>query len=292
MDVGEVSPVVDYCGELKFVKEAQRPHYASQAEATPRVDVGEVSQAPGENAARSFKDMNSCTKRGLNKECFFVIDLSGKTLTTTSSLDSPVSSLVRDVSSVTGIPVEKFYLVVESRVLSLDLTLHQAGISRDVSVRMCFRLNGGVRHEVPGSWTCMVCNMGGCWPVRQNCFRCGAVRGSGPHVPSGRGCSIQGEVWVGVQAMAIRLLVRPRPKPHPVGQQPSSSLNTPQHSSLKLDASTLLQVLQSLGKGQDLLTQVEAKLSPPPKKEPGPEKRLTTLKGKIHMCQQQLVQVA
>ena len=74
---------------------------------------------------------------------------------------------------------------------------------------------------------------------------------------------------------------QPRPKPRPVGPQPSPSLDTPQHSSLKLDAPTLLQVLQSLGLGQDLLAQVEAKLSPPPKKEPGPEKRLTTLKGKI-----------
>ena len=36
------------------------------------------------------------------------------------------------------------------------------------------------------------------------------------------------------------------------------------------------------------MSQVEAKLSPPPKKEPGPEKRLTTLKGKILMCQQKL----
>ena len=56
-------------------------------------------------------------------------------------------------------------------------------------------------------------------------------------------------------------------------------------------ASTLLQLLQSMGLGQDLLTQVEAKLSPPLKKEPGPEKGLTTLKGKIHMCQQQLVKL-
>ena len=61
------------------------------------------------------------------------LDLSGKTRTMTSSSG-----------------VEKFYLVVEGRVLSLDLTLHQAGISWDVSVRMCFRLHGGVRHEVPG----------------------------------------------------------------------------------------------------------------------------------------------
>ena len=62
--------VVDYCEELKFFKEAQRPHCASQAEATPRVDVGEVSQAPGENAARSFKDKNSCTKGGIKQRVF------------------------------------------------------------------------------------------------------------------------------------------------------------------------------------------------------------------------------
>ena len=148
--------------------------------------VGEVSQASRDKAARSFKDQNPCTKGGLNKRCFFVTVLSGKTLTMTASLDSSVSSsvssLVHDVSSITGIPVEKFHLVVDGRMLNLDLTLSQAGIGWDVSVRMCFRLKGGVKHEVPGSWTCMLCNMGGCWPVRQNCFRCGAARGSGPSV--------------------------------------------------------------------------------------------------------------
>ena len=139
----------------------KRPHYASQAEATPRVVVGEVSQASGDNAARSFKDQNPCTKGGLNKRCFFVIDLSGKTLTMTAALDSSISSLVHDVSSITGVPVDKFYLVVDGRMLGLDLTLSQAGIDWDVSVRMCFRLKGGVKHEVPDSWTCMLCNMGG-----------------------------------------------------------------------------------------------------------------------------------
>ena len=89
-----------------------RPHYASQAEASPRVDVGEVSQAPGDKAARSFKDQNSCTRGGSNKGCFSVTVLSGKTLTMTASLDSSTSSVVHDVSSITGIPVEKFYLVV------------------------------------------------------------------------------------------------------------------------------------------------------------------------------------
>ena len=59
-------------------------------------------------------------RKGSNKGCFFVADLSGKTLTMTSSLDSSVSSLVHDISSATSIPVEKFYLVVEGRLLSLD----------------------------------------------------------------------------------------------------------------------------------------------------------------------------
>ena len=165
--------------------EAQRPHNASQAEATPRVDVGEVSQISGERAARSFKVQNSCTEGGSNKGCFFVTDLTGKTLTMTTPLDSSASSLPHDIATVTCIPVERFYFVVAGRVLSLDSTLSQVGIGWNVSVRMCFRVNRGARHDVPGSSTCMVCNMGGCWPV-QHCFRCGSARGTGPSIPAGR----------------------------------------------------------------------------------------------------------
>ena len=270
----------------------KRPHYASQAEATPRVDVGEVSQAPGDKAARSFKDQNPCIKGGSNKRCFFVIDLSGKTWTMTTALNSSTSSLEHDISSITGIPVDRFYLVVNGGRLDPGLSLNQNGIDKDVSVRMCFRLKGGVRQEVPGSWTCNICNMGGCWPVRQNCFRCGAARGSGPSGPTGREKKYPGRNanTGGGGNPSVR---RQQPQPRPVGPQPSPSpaATMPQHSSLKLDASTLLQLLQSMGLGQDLLTQVEAKISPPPKKEPSPEKRLTTLKGKIQMCQQQLVKL-
>ena len=136
-------------GVVELFEARWRPHYASQAEASPRVDVGEVSQAPGDKA-----------------------------------------------------------------------------------VRMCFRLNGGVKHEVPGSWTCMVCNMGGCWPVRQNCFRCGAARGSGPSVPSGREMRYPGRGASGPASNDNPTSRQPRPKPRPVGPQPSPSLDTPQHSSL------------------------------------------------------------
>ena len=57
----------------------------------------------------------------------------------TTALDSSISSLEHDVSSITGIPVDKFYLVVNGRMLDPDLTLSQAEIDWDVSVRMCFR---------------------------------------------------------------------------------------------------------------------------------------------------------
>ena len=140
---------------------AQRPHLALQAEASPRVDVGEVSCRQGGKTVRSLKAQNSCTEGRSNKGCFFVTDLTGKTLTVTTPLDSLVSSLAHDVAAVTCIPVERFYFVVAGRVLSLGSTLRQAGIGWNVSVRMCFRMLGGARHDVPGSWTCMVCNMGG-----------------------------------------------------------------------------------------------------------------------------------
>ena len=193
-------------GSVELFEAGRSLHNASQAEASPRVDVGEVSQAPGDKAARSFKDQNSCTKGGSNKGCFFVTVLSGKTLTMTAPLDSSVSSLVHDLSSITCIPVEKFYLVVAGRVLNLDSSLSQAGIGCDVSVRMCFRLNGGVKHEVLGSWTCMVCNMGGCWPVRQNCFRCGLFGIQGHLSLLVVRCGIRVEARVDRSAMAIQLL--------------------------------------------------------------------------------------
>ena len=154
---------------------------------------------------------------------------------------------------------------------------------------MCFRLKGGARHDVPGSWTCMVCNMGGCQPVRQSCFRCGTSRGTAPPVPAGRETRYPGKGSGGPQNSACPTTRHAKPKPKPVGLQTEPQLEAPSQSTPpKLDTPTLLQVLQSPGLGQDLLARVEVKLSPPPRKEPEPEKRLTTLVGKITMCRQQM----
>ena len=109
--------------------------------------------------------------KGSNKGCFCVKDLTGKTLTMTSPLDSSVSTLAHDVSGITRIPVDLFYFMVAGKVLESSSTLSQAGVGKNVTIQMSIRLKGGVRHDVPSCWTCMVCNMGGCWQVRQSCFR-------------------------------------------------------------------------------------------------------------------------
>lgn len=151
--------VIGFCGWLNFVKDAQRPHHASQAEASPQVDVGEVSQFSGVRAARSFKVQNSCTEGG-------------------SKMTTPLLPHARHchchMHSNSTVP-----LCGGCRVLSLDSTLSQDGIGWNVSARMCFRVKGGARHDVPGFWPCMVCNIKKCWPVRQSCFRCGSARGTG-----------------------------------------------------------------------------------------------------------------
>ena len=95
-----------------------------------------------------------------------------------------------------------------------------------MSVRMCFRMNGGARHDVPGSWTCMVCNMGGCWPVRQSCFRCGSARGTGPSIPAGREMRYPGEGSGGSVNIGNPTTRQPKPKPGTVGPRPSPLLRT------------------------------------------------------------------
>ena len=55
-------------------------------------------------------------------------------------------------------------------------------VGRDGRLVMCGRLCGGANRgakfglPIEGEWTCSVCGMTRCWPVRKTCFRCGASR--------------------------------------------------------------------------------------------------------------------
>ena len=63
-------------------------------------------------------------------------------------------------------------------------TLKRQGCGRDSLICMCSGLKGGGKPPVvPGSWHCYVCNLGGCWPSRNTCFRCLAPRGSSASLP-------------------------------------------------------------------------------------------------------------
>ena len=112
----------------------------------------------------------------------FVKNLVGKTVVVRgfSGLDE-VSLVVSQVELLTGVPCSLFYLVGASgRRLRENVTLEQSGIGPDSLLIMSARVKGVSMRQrgplVPGSWTCSNCNMGGCWPSKNVCFRCLAPR--------------------------------------------------------------------------------------------------------------------
>ena len=141
------------------------------------------------------------------------------TLTVILLVDSLVSCLACDNSAVTCIPVDLLYFTVSGRVLDGNSTLSQAGVCWNASLHMCFQLKGGVKYEVPGPWTCLVCIMGGCWPARQSCFSCESFRGTARQAPPGRERKYPGRGDGGPQSSSCPTLRSAKPKPRPVGLQ-------------------------------------------------------------------------
>ena len=70
-----------------------------------------------------------------------------------------------------------FFLALSCKVLDSART---ESLTRDVSVRVHFRLRGGmvrVPRDSPGQWTCDYCTMNRCWVTRSTCYTCGEARG-------------------------------------------------------------------------------------------------------------------
>ena len=91
-----------------------------------------------------------------------------------------------DLVAMRDVPVACFYLVgAGSKALRLGTALSDAGVVVEHALLFKVgRLRGGSSRPrpppVPGSWHCYVCDMGGCWPARNTCFRCLAPRGTVP----------------------------------------------------------------------------------------------------------------
>ena len=157
--------------------------------------------------------------------------------------------------------------------------------SSPIPLVMHGRLRGG-SSSVPGDWVCSRCHIGGCWPTKSRCFRCGAPRHSAPQ-----------DVGPGLpRHKSHHPGSAPKPKPAPVnptfreprvihpkrgGTPPASSAPSPVTTASQLDPTAIVTLLRSPGLTEDLLSQVRAAFPPHPAQSRKKEQRLLQLRGQI-----------
>ena len=176
------------------------PREAFQEKATPRVDVAEVTSVPSSQQALCVKSCFDHFPGSFGDDTpgslvtppsglsFMLVTLSGKTLTMNEDPGIIVSELLDKIAGLSALPTSAFYLTFGHTCLTGMDTLKSAGLQRDSLIRMRGRLLGGTARgprnfQVPGSWHCSFCNMGGCWPGRDRCFRCNNPRFSNARRP-------------------------------------------------------------------------------------------------------------
>ena len=176
-------------GYLRRFRHGRGPRKAFQAKATPTggrglgpwcslFPAGSLCEVVLRSVSRTFWDCTPGSRHtplpGLS---FLLVTLSGKTLTMNEDLGLLVSELLDRISVLSALPSSAFHLTFGHKRLKESDTLKSAGLERDALLRMRGRLLGGTSRgprnpQVPGSWHCSVCNLGGCWPGRDHCFRC------------------------------------------------------------------------------------------------------------------------
>ena len=143
------------------VDAVKRPHIASkaEAEATPRVDVGEVSMTLVSRGERRNKPASF--------QVFARVD--GKTLVVQVWEDMLVSELRALIACRLHASPDQCYVTKGGKLLSLLSSVREVGLVKGSTVELNAR---GVGGAVPGEWYCNHCQRGGCWPARRHCFRC------------------------------------------------------------------------------------------------------------------------
>ena len=150
------------------VDAGKRPHFASkaEAEATPRVDVGEVSTTMVSREERQNKPAGY--------QVFARVD--GKTLVIQVWEDVLISDLRALIACRLHASPDQCYVTKGGKLLSLLSSVHEVGLVNGSTVELHAR---GVGGAVLGEWNCNHCQRGGWWPARSHCFRCGMARGDG-----------------------------------------------------------------------------------------------------------------
>ena len=254
--------------------------FVEQEKATPRVDVAETPQASPFLEAQGKTFIQSGPSL-VSSRSLLVRALTGQTLVVRWSSSEDV---LHCVSERTGVPLHAFYLTLNGKCLTEE-TLHSMDRSSPIPLVMHGRLRGG-SSSVPGDWVCSRCHIGGCWPTKSRCYRCGAPRHSasqdvGPTLP---------------RRESLHPGRAPKPKPAPVnptfreprvippkrgGTPPAASAPSPVSTASQLDPTAIVTLLRSLGLTEDLLSQVRAAFPPPPAQNPKKEQRLLQLRGQI-----------
>ena len=183
-------------------------------------------------------------------------------------LDLLVSELLDKIAGLSALPSSAFYLTFGHTCLNGTDTLKSAGLQRDSLIRMRGRLLGGTARgprnfQVPGSWHCSYCNMGGCWLGRDHCFRCNTPRFANTRRPP-RESHFPG------RPAQLGFLVNPRfgaprPQPAPTHAPSPAAASQPPTALPPGHAQAVLKALKGLGLPDALLQQVHQSLSPPQK---------------------------
>ena len=203
------------------------------------------------------KDNQQHAAAAIETTCFFVKSLCGASYVVKMEHHATVARVKQHVALKSGVREDAFHLVWEGRVLRDGDTLACLGVVREPSVGMG-------RQPQPGQWVCHSCGMGGCWPTRQSCFRCGVPQQGGiggqipprethhPGQPSNQGFPIN---------PTKRVL---RGFNGGTGQSPPKMVPTvplPSSNQGLADPPLVLPILQSLGLPEDVLEVVRARIA-------------------------------
>ena len=155
------------------------------------------------------------------------------------------SELLQRIEMLSGVPQRYWYCRVNGSALPQCEAGH--GLQRDSTVTMCARLKGGAP-AILGEWFCQVCQRGGCWPARTDCFRCNCKRsdqvfeGAPPKGPA-REKQAMGQIGSPVCP------TERRPPPTQKSRKPARG---------KLDQQVILEALGNMGLPLELMQQLRS----------------------------------
>ena len=129
------------------------------------------------------KDMLLLSKMSCFQQKAFLVFVEGvgSTFVVMISPRMEFEDLVEMVQTKLGLPSEAFFLSFFLSFLGRVLdSVRMKDSTRDSSIRVSFRLRGGMMHvprDSPGQWTCDYCGINRCWATPSTCYRCGEARG-------------------------------------------------------------------------------------------------------------------